>query len=287
MRTKRLLNLFGWAGAVCLISSLATTVAAKNDLNCTVADETGKPIAKQDMVLMAVQGGKEFKRKTNDRGLVEFKGLDDGAYQVRGDTDGYVLSKSAPMNLSGNKAHPCNFRLNSVNYANSLLQQVLTLTQQKKLGEAEAAGKKAVEELPEESGSHYVLSVVYASTGREAEAVAAIQKAAELNQEKYGNMVTVVRLSAISAQADQLMAKNDLEGAIKKYNDMLAVAPNEPVAHYNMAIAYGRANKFDEAIKAIDKAIALKPEDLDMRQMKVRLQDLYLKSLDQKLEVPR
>jgi tetratricopeptide (TPR) repeat protein len=83
------------------------------------------------------------------------------------------------------------------------------------------------------------------------------------------------------------MAKNDLAGAIKKYEEMLAVAPNEPVAHYNMAIAYGRASKYDEALKAIDKAIALKPGDLEMGQMKIRLQDLYLKSLDQKLEVPR
>lgn len=287
MHTKRLLNLFGWAGAVCLIGSLATPAAAKNDLKCVIVDETGKPVAKQEMVLTAVQGGKELKRRTNDRGEVEFKGLDDGRYQIRGEMDGYVLSKSPPMNLSGNKAHPCNFKLASVNYANGLLQEVLQLTQQKKLAEAEEKGKKAVAELPEESGSHYVLSVALASAGKEADAVAAMQKAAEINPEKYGNMVTVVRLSAISAQADQLMAKNDLEGAVKKYQDMLVVAPNEPVAHYNMAIAYGRASKYDEALKAIDKAIALKPGDVEMGQMKIRLQDLYLKSLDQKLEVPR
>lgn len=287
MDTKRFVNIFGWAGAVCLIGSLATTAAAKNDLNCTVVDETGKPIAKQDMVLAAVQGGKEAKRKTNDRGQVEFKGLDDGAYQIRGDADGYVLSKSAPMNLSGNKVHPCNYKLISATYANTLLTEVLQLTQQKKLAEAEEKGKKVVGELPEESGSHYVLAVVYASGGKETEAVASIQKAAEINPEKYADMVTVVRLSAISAQADQLMAKNDLEGALKKYQDMLTVAPNEPIAHYNMAIAYGRANKFDEAIKAIDKAMALKPGDVEMGQMKIRLQDMYLKSLDQKLEVPR
>lgn len=289
MHTRGFVNFFTWAGAVGLVASFAATAAAKNNLNCTFVDETGKPLAKQEFVLTAVNGGKETKRRANDQGLAEFKGLDDGSYFVRPDEgiQGYVIHKSANIQLSGNQTQTCTHKVLSVNYANGLLQQVLTLTQQKKLGEAEERGKVAVELMPEESGAHYVLAVAYATGGKEAEAVAAIQKAAELNKEKYGSIVQVVRLSALSAQADQLMAKNDLDGAIKKYNEMLAVAPNEPIAHYNMAIAYGRANKYDEALKAIDKAIALKPGDVEMGQMKIRLQDMYLKSLDQKLEVPR
>ena len=67
---------------------------------------------------------------------------------------------------------------------------------------------------------------------------------------------------------------------------MIAVDPAEPIVYYNMAVAYGRANKLNEAITAIDKAIALKPGDAEMAQMKIRLQDMFLKSLDQELKAP-
>ncbi len=286
MLTRRSQNLLGWAGIISLFGLLASTAAAKNNLNCTVVDETGKPIARGEMVLTAAAGGKENKRRTNDRGEVEFKGLDDGTYRLRGDMDGYVVSPSAPMELSGNVTKPCSYTLMSAPYANRLLEEVLQLTQQKKLAEAEQKGQRVVEILPGESGSHYVLAVVYASGGKETEAVAAIQKAAELSPEKFKDRVKVVHMSAISVQADQLMAKNDFNGAIQKYEAMLKVDPAEPIAYYNMAVAYGRANKMNEAITAIDKAIALKPGDAEMQQMKVRLQDMFLKSLNQELKAP-
>ncbi|MBI4465601.1 MAG: tetratricopeptide repeat protein, partial [Acidobacteria bacterium] len=79
-------------------------------------------------------------------------------------------------------------------------------------------------------------------------------------------------------------SKGDFNGAMQRYEAMLKVAPNDPTVYYNMAVAYGRQDKFDEALKTIDKAIELKPEDNDLQQTKLRLQDLYLKSLDKKLE---
>ena len=167
MHTNRMRNWLGLAGFIFLFGSLASTAAAKNNLNCTIVDETGKPIAKGEMVLTAVAGGKENKRRTNDRGQVEFKGLDDGAYQIRGDVDGYVFSPSAPIELSGNVTKPCSHTLLSANAANTMLQEVLQLTQQKKIAEAEEKAKKVVETLPEESGAHYVLAVALASGGKE------------------------------------------------------------------------------------------------------------------------
>ena len=284
MSIKRMQKLFGWAGAVCLVATFASTAFAKNNLNCTIVDETGKPLAKQEVVLVPVSGGKETKRKTNDQGVAEFKGLDDGSYQVRGAIDGYVIGKSAPIQLSGNSTQTCTYKIASVNYANGLLQEVLNLTRQRKFTEAEERGKRAIELLPEESGAYYVLAVAYASAGKETEGAAAIQKAAELNPEKYKETVQVVRLTAIGAQADELLAKNDLDGAMKKYEAMLAIKPDESTVFYNMAVAYGRANKFDQALKSIDKAIELKPDDLEVQQMKIKLQDMYLKAMDKKLE---
>jgi outer membrane protein assembly factor BamD (BamD/ComL family) len=288
VHTNKVRNLFGLAGAILLFGALASTAAAKNNLNCTVVDETGKPIAKGEIVLTAVNGGKETKRKTNDRGQVEFKGLDDGAYQVGGNVDGYVFSPSAPMNLSGNVTQPCSHTLVSTNHANTILQEVLQLTQQKKLAEAEEKGKKVVELMPEESGSHYVLAFALASAGKEPEAVAAITKAAELSPEKYKDKVKDVQMMAIGTQADQLMAKGDLDAAIKKYESMLAVNNTGEIASYayfNMAVAYGRANKLNEALTSIDKAIALKPGDAQMQQTKARLEEMFNKSLDTELKL--
>ena len=233
-----------------------------------------------------MDGGRERKRRTNDRGQVEFKGLDDGAYKIRGNEDGYVFSQSAPMEISGDITKPCNFTLVSANYANQMLQEVLRLTQQKKLAEAEEKGMRVVEIMPEEGTSHYVLAVAYATSGKETEAVASIQKAAEFNPEKFESLVKVVHLSAISAQADQLMAKNDFDGAIQKYDEMIAVDPAESTVYYNMAVAYGRADRLNEALTAIDKAIALKPGDAGIAEMKIRLQDMFLKSLDTELQAP-
>jgi tetratricopeptide (TPR) repeat protein len=277
-------NLLGWTGAIVL--SLATSAAAKNNFNCLVVDEAGKPIEKGEMVLTAVDGGKENKRRTNDKGQVEFKGLDDGAYTIRGDVEGYVFSNSAPMEIAGNVTKPCNYTLVSATHANSMLQGVLNLLQQKKVAEAETSALKAVELMPEESGAHYVLAVAYATGGKEPEALSSIKKAAELSPEKFGDKVEIVHMSAISVQADQLMAKNDFDGAIKKYEQMIALNPSEPIAYYNMAVAYGRANKLSEAITAIDKAIALKPGDAGMMQTKKLLEDRFMNSLDTELKAP-
>jgi tetratricopeptide (TPR) repeat protein len=270
-----------------LFGSLASTAAARNNLHCTVVDETGKAIERGEMVLKSVANGRDVKKeRTNNDGEVRFRGLDDGAYQVRGDEDGYIFSHSAPIELSGDVTQQCNFTLVSTNYANQVLQEVLQLTQQKQLAEAEEKAMKAVEMMPEESGSHYVLAVAYATGGKEPEAVAEIQKAAELAPEKFEPMVKMVRLSAIGVQADQLAAKNDFDGAIQKYEEMIEIDPAEPITYYNMAVAYGKANMLNEALTAIDKAIALKPGDAGMQQTKAVLQDRFMKSLDTELQAP-
>ena len=277
-----------WQGAVAagLAVAFVAVAAAKNNLQCTIVDEAGKPLAKQEFILSTTAGGKdkETKRKTDDAGVVEFKGLDDGTYQLRGEIPGYVSGKSAPISLSGNASQTCNYTIASAAAATALMQEVLQHVRQKQFAEAQEKGKKAIAWVPQEAGAHYVLAVAYASTGNEDGAVTELKKAAEITPEKYQSMVSTVHVMALTTQADEAMAKKDVDGAMKKYEAAIAVAPQEPTAYYNLAMAYARANKYEEAIKTIDKAIALKPEDAEVQQMKVRLQDMYLKTLDKKLE---
>ena len=286
MFTNRVQSLLGWTGAILLLGSLASTAAARNNFDCTIVDENGTPIQDGEMILTEVRNGRERDEETNDDGRVEFRGLDDGAYRIRGNVDGYIASDSAPMEISGDITKQCNYTLVSVDHANAMLQRVQALTRQRNLEEAEAEGLKVVELMPEEASAHFVLSVAYASGGKEQEAVAAIERAAELNPAQFQGRVELVTLSAMSTAADQLVANNDFDAAIQKYEEMIAINPAEPLVYYNMAVAYGRANQFNDALTAIDKAIALKPGDAEMLQMKTRLEEMFMNTLNQELQAP-
>jgi tetratricopeptide (TPR) repeat protein len=261
----------------------APQAGAKNTLNCTVVDEADKPVGKQEFTV-ASASGKSKKAKTNDQGQVKFSGLDDGAYTLSGEIQGYVQSKSAPVELSGNAEKSCKYTLVSAQFANAKLQEVMQLVQQKKLADAEATAKKLIEMMPGEASAHYVLSVAYAYQGKSAEAEPEVKKAAELLPEKFKDKVIPIQMQSLNQEAETLKAKGDNAGAIKKYEAMLTVSPNDPTVYYNMAVTYGRTNNFDQAIKTIDKAIAIKPDDAESQQLKIRLQDLYLKQMDKKLE---
>lgn len=286
MFTNRVQSLLGWTGAILLLGSLASTAAARNNFDCTIVDENGTPIQDGEMILTEVRNGRERDEETNDDGRVEFRGLDDGAYRIRGNVDGYIASDSAPMEISGDITKQCNYTLVSVDHANAMLQRVQALTRQRNLEEAEAEGLKVVELMPEEASAHFVLSVAYASGGKEQEAVAAIERAAELNPAQFQGRVELVTLSAMSTAADQLVANNDFDAAIQKYEEMIEINPAEPLVYYNMAVAYGRANQFNDALTAIDKAIALKPGDAEMLQMKTRLEEMFMNTLNQELQAP-
>jgi tetratricopeptide (TPR) repeat protein len=118
------------------------------------------------------------------------------------------------------------------------------------------------------------------------EAVSAAKKAGEMDPEQFGQMEPVVHMEALNSQASSLLQKKDFDGAIAKYTEITTLAPDEGSVYYNMALAYGHKQDFDNAIKAIDKAIELAPDDLEFKQRKLQLQDLYLKSTEKALELP-
>ena len=137
MKVANTNNRLALATAFCMAAIWAGTAQAKNTLNCTIVDHAGSPIPKQEVVLTSSGNGKEWKKKTNDKGLVEFKGLDDGSYVLRGEVAGYLFAKSAPIQLSGNTVAPCNHTLPGVDFYNALLQETLQAVKEKKFPVAE------------------------------------------------------------------------------------------------------------------------------------------------------
>lgn len=271
-----------------LLFSLAGPLArAANTLKCIVTQQDGLPVQKDIELILTVSGSdKEWKKKTNDKGEVEFKGLPDGTFALEGIVQGFLLTKASGIELSGNVNKTCSPVFVSINVLNQLLTDANNATRS---GNPELAIEKAREAealAPSVPNTHIVMAIAYAKKGMVEEAVAAARKAGQMDPDQFGQMEPVVHMEALGSQASELLVKKDFDGAIAKYQEIAALAPNEGTVYYNMALAYGHKQDFDNAIKAIDKAIALAPDDLEFKQRKLQLQDLYLKSTEKALELP-
>jgi tetratricopeptide (TPR) repeat protein len=272
--------------SVALLFSFAGPIArASNTLQCTVTQQDGAPVQKMEMLLTGSASNKQWKKKTNDKGEVEFKGLPDGNYRIQGAMQGFLLTKASGIELSGDSTKTCAPVFVSVTVLNQLLTDANNATRSGNPDLAIEKGKAALELAPEVPNSHIVLAIAYAKKGMVEEAVASAKKAAELDPAQFGKMELPIHMEALGTQASALLAKQDFDGAIAKYQEIAAIAPNEGSVYYNMALAYGHKGDFQNAIKSIDKAIELSPDDMEFKQRKVQLQDLYLKSTEKALEV--
>ena len=76
-----------------------------------------------------------------------------------------------------------------------------------------------------------------------------------------GNQARVLVISSTGKHFSAGMALDTFAGAIQMYEKMAEVDPTESLSYFNMAVAYGRQNKINDAITAIDKALALNPTE--------------------------
>jgi tetratricopeptide (TPR) repeat protein len=261
---------------------LVSLARAENSLSCTVQQEGGPPVAKLDVTLTNKSSNKQWKKKTNDKGEVEFKGLPDGTYKLEGAMQGSLLTNADGIDVSGNAAKTCTPVFVSISKLNDLLNASMAAAKSGKSDDAIDKAKAAVAMAPSVPEAQNMLALAYATKGMVDEALASVKKAAELDK-KFEKNIAPIQMEALGAQASQLMAKQDFDGAIKKYMEVQKVNPSEPTVYYNIALAYGHKNDYDNAIKAIDKAIELDPNDMEFKQTKVKLQDLYLKSTEKSL----
>ena len=260
---------------------LVSPVQAKNTLVCTIVDQAGNPVAKQEFVLTAADG-KTSKKKTNDEGIAKFGGLNDGSYTLTGEVPGYAAAKSLPMEVSGNTEQPCKYVVVSAEYANAQVQETMNLVKQRKFAEAETMAKQLLTLMPNEGLAHYVLAVVHAYQGKP-EAETEVDKAAALS-DRFADKVVPIKMQYLNQSAEMFKQKKDFPGAIKNYESMLVLSPNDPTVHYNMAITYAAAKDIPEALKNIELVLIIKPDDQEAKQLKARLDKLFEEQLNDPLK---
>jgi tetratricopeptide (TPR) repeat protein len=269
--------------AATLAAVLAPALRADNTLQCVVTDDAGAPAAKIEFVLTSAAQNKEWKKKSNDKGQIEFKGLKDGKYDLEGAMDNHLLAKSKGLEISGNKVNTCAPVFVSVTKLNTMLQAANASMVAGKNDEAIAKADEILAIVPDLPNPLVIKAVAQANKGMLDESVKNMETAAALDKQHEPKIV-LVRMQALSAQASSALQKKDFDAAIAKYQEIAQLKPDEATTYYNLSLAYGHKGDLNQALVQLDKAIALKPGDAEFTQRKAQIEDMLEKQLNQELK---
>ncbi len=121
-------------------------------------------------------------------------------------------------------------------------------------GDAEASYHRALALNPLYGEAAYNLGVVLEDSGRSAAAVDAYRGALELG---YAKAAVRVRIGAI------LMGQGKAELALEEIEAGLAADPNSFDAHYYHGLALAQVERFEDAVAALRRAVALRPASIE------------------------
>jgi Flp pilus assembly protein TadD len=73
-------------------------------------------------------------------------------------------------------------------------------------------------------------------------------------------------------QGTRALREGRNEEAVWAFRENIALLPNRPTAHYNLAVALGRLGMQDKALRELDTALALDPTLEPARELKTRME---------------
>ncbi len=117
------------------------------------------------------------------------------------------------------------------------------LKQIEKRDEAEAALRKAIELMPNQPGAHITLAAVLAEEGKHDEATAERKIAANLSRTAVNRQRAMLNTNAGS----QLLQRGEIADAVSKFQDAIAADPDYAEAHAQLAVAYERQGRTEDA----------------------------------------
>ena len=272
------------SAAALLATAMTPGLYADNTLQCTITNDAGEPAVKSEFFLKSAEQNKEWKKKTNDKGEIEFKGLKDGKYTIEGNWDNHLLTKAKGLAISGNKVNTCAPVFVNIGKLNTLLNAANTLMITGKNDEAIAKSDELLAIAPDLPNPLVIKAVALANKGMLDDAVKNIEAAVALDETQKPK-IELVRMQALSAQAGASLQKKDFDGAIAKYNEIAKLKPGEATTYYNMSLAYGHKNDLNAALVSLEKAIALKPGDAEFLERKKQIEAMLEKQLNQELKL--
>ncbi len=252
--------------AVTLLGILPSSVQAGN-LRAKFVDQDNKPVIKVRSKLVLKESGKEFFGKTNKKGEAEFEKIDPGEYQLWGQAQGYMPNRSAWLEIGAQDSSVTLTLVGEQYYRKEESNGNQALTEGK-FSEAVNHYETLVALVPQEGVLWANLAKAHVGAQEPQKATEAAKKAAELDPSQYSGLEKQVR-GWVSLEEGRLALQNrDFQKAVAALTDALSIDSSNPDAYYALALAYGHQQKYPEALKNIEEALRLKPNDPGFLEVK-------------------
>jgi tetratricopeptide (TPR) repeat protein len=282
--------------------------AAKNVLDITCVDQAGKPLSGAKVQIQHIETQKWKDKKSDAKGVVRFDGLDDGSYRIVGRTDGYAPALYEYAMLKENAQESVTLKFEPGPTDKKLYFEDQTLYKQaieaategiqslqgQKYPEAENKLRVSLGLFPSNPDAWLNLAIAYLQQSKWEPAEEALKNASRISaalaelqrtrnpeasaaleqlHQRSSDLLQKVPALRLRPGASDDLAKKDFDAAIAKYQEIIKAFPDDSDTYYNLALALANAQRFEEAIQAIDKALQLRPNESDYTKLKQQIID--------------
>jgi tetratricopeptide (TPR) repeat protein len=236
-------------------------------LKVKFVDQDKKTVSEAQAKVVEKSSGKEFPGKAGKKGETEFDKLDAGEYQVVAHAQGHMMSKSNWVTVGDKEASLTMTLVLEAFYRNKESEGNTALTEGK-FAQAIERYKELLDLVPNEGVLWSNLAKAYVGVREPNKAREAAQKASSIDPEQYGKLEAQINGWLSLEEGRQALESQNFPKAVEALTAALAVDSNNAEAYYALALAYGHQKKYPEALKNIDAALNLKPDDSGFKEVK-------------------
>jgi tetratricopeptide (TPR) repeat protein len=295
-------NMFGsvlFCALICSVLSSAWPVFAQNsELDVKCSDSSGAPAQNVKVTITPLANAKKFKEKKSDaQGLAIFDKLDDGVYRIAGHKEGFAPSffeyamlkgskESVELKFAAGEDKKLYFEDPEMERNSSaLLKQGVDALSQGNAAEAEKLFSQSLAVNPNAADANFYYGITLlrqskldegSNALKKAIAIANILKTLSAPSTADKPNVNEKIVEKAQSQLDQIPAlkaeaafkQQKFDEAAANYSEAIKNIPDRPDLYANLARALTQAKRNDEALTAVNKAIALKPEEKSYASLK-------------------
>jgi tetratricopeptide (TPR) repeat protein len=281
-----------------LFSVFAYAGSGAIQVQCT--DAAGKLLKGVIIVVLPLNSTEAKELKSDGKGLAEFKDMEAGVYRIVGRKKNYapafyefVTLQASRESVSLTLAPGVDAMLYfedaaRIQKSSELMLQGVEASKAGRYEDAKNYLLQSLELYPSSSQSLYYLGVYYLQVRNFDPAVETLRRVEKLTgmfadlppvpgqadpaQQKaiYENTKRLI-MNMAGIKGEIALKQKDYDGAVAAFTEHLKNNPNDPGAHYQLALALTYAGQFDEAIGMIDKAIQMKPGEKDFTDLKTQI----------------